>query len=154
MSHELRTPLNSLLILAKLLADNDEQNLTAKQVEYAKTIHSSGNDLLGADQPDPRSVQDRGRQDADRERTRSPLGRGARTTSSARFRQIAEQKGLEFEVRLEPRRRPTAITTDPQRLQQILKNLLSNAFKFTEHGTGGAAHRPGAGRDALRAARR
>ena len=131
MSHELRTPLNSLLILAKLLADNDENSLTAKQVEYAKTIHSAGNDLLGL----INQILDLSKIEAGKlqiETKRVALGE-VRDFVEGNFRQVAEQKGLEFTVHLTPEV-PPALNTDAQRLQQVLKNLLSNAFKFTEKG--------------------
>ncbi len=131
MSHELRTPLNSLLILAKLLADNDENSLTAKQVEYAKTIHSAGNDLLGL----INQILDLSKIEAGKlqiETKRVALGE-VRDFVEGNFRQVAEQKGLEFTVHLSTEV-PPALNTDAQRLQQVLKNLLSNAFKFTEKG--------------------
>ncbi|EPE96804.1 response regulator [Rhizobium grahamii] len=131
MSHELRTPLNSSLILAKLLADNADENLTEEQVKYAQTIQSSGNDLLNLIndildlskieaghvdvKPEPVSV----------ERLADNL--------SQLFRPVALNKGLGFQVELAPDS-PTVIETDPQKLEQVLKNLLANAFKFTERG--------------------
>jgi HAMP domain-containing protein/signal transduction histidine kinase/CheY-like chemotaxis protein len=131
MSHELRTPLNSLLILAKLLADNDESSLTPKQVEYAKTIHSAGNDLLGL----INQILDLSKIEAGKlqiETKRVALSE-VRDFVEGNFRQVAEQKGLNFTVKLSPDL-PPALNTDSQRLQQVLKNLLSNAFKFTEKG--------------------
>jgi signal transduction histidine kinase/DNA-binding response OmpR family regulator/HAMP domain-containing protein len=132
MSHELRTPLNSLLILAKLLADNREENLSDKQVEYAKTIYASGGDLLslineildlskveaGKMQIEPRDIA---------------LG-DLRDYFERTFRPVAEQKGLRYEIEIASGV-PAHIRTDPQRLQQVLKNLLANAFKFTQEGT-------------------
>ncbi|MRI87508.1 HAMP domain-containing protein [Aggregicoccus sp. 17bor-14] len=132
MSHELRTPLNSLLILAKLLADNKEQNLSQKQVEYANTIYASGGDLLslineildlskveaGKMQVEPRDIV---------------LGELNEFVDRS-FRPVAEQKGLTFTTEIAPNV-PRHIRTDPQRLQQVLKNLLSNAFKFTDTGS-------------------
>jgi CheY-like chemotaxis protein/signal transduction histidine kinase/HAMP domain-containing protein len=132
MSHELRTPLNSLLILARLLAENKEQNLTEKQVEFAKTIYSSGSDLLTLinDVLDLSKVE-AGRlelqpSDVEIEELRGYVDRA--------FRPLASQKGLEFSVDVEPDV-PRTIFTDGQRLQQVLKNLLANALKFTDQGS-------------------
>src|SRR3712207_2795800 len=131
MSHELRTPLNSLLILAKLLADNPEQNLSDKQREFANTIYSAGSDLLELinDILDLSKVEagkmDVNPQDVALEKVRDYVDRT--------FRPLAEQKGLEFDLVLGPET-PPAIFTDEQRLQQVLKNLLSNAVKFTDAG--------------------
>ncbi|MBC8108960.1 MAG: response regulator, partial [Anaerolineae bacterium] len=131
MSHELRTPLNSLLILSDQLSRNPENNLSMRQVEFARTIHSSGNDLLalindildlskiesGTVMVDVGEVGFRDLQDyVDRT-----------------FRHVAENKKLELELEL-ANNLPRAIQTDAKRLQQILKNLLSNAFKFTDRG--------------------
>jgi HAMP domain-containing protein/signal transduction histidine kinase/ActR/RegA family two-component response regulator len=131
MSHELRTPLNSLLILAKLLADNDESSLTPKQVEYAKTIHSAGNDLLGL----INQILDLSKIEAGKLQieTKRVALLEVRDFVEGNFRQVAEQKGLDFTVKLSTEV-PPALNTDSQRLQQVLKNLLSNAFKFTEKG--------------------
>jgi HAMP domain-containing protein/CheY-like chemotaxis protein/signal transduction histidine kinase len=131
MSHELRTPLNSLLILAKLLADNIDRNLSAKQVEYSQTIYSAGTDLLALinDILDLAKIES-GTMSIDI--TQMPLvdlGEQIERT----FRQIAENKGLAFGIEFTPDL-PTTIYTDVKRLQQVLKNLLSNAFKFTERG--------------------
>src|SRR6266849_1293133 len=131
MSHELRTPLNSLLILAKLPAENEEENLTPKQVEYAKTINSAGNDLLSLIS----QILDLSKIEAGKlqiETKKVSLGE-VRDFVEGNFRQVAEQKDLDFSVRLAPDA-PATITTDSQRLQQILKNLLSNGFKFTDRG--------------------
>jgi signal transduction histidine kinase/ActR/RegA family two-component response regulator len=131
MSHELRTPLNSLLILAKLLADNEGKNLSAKQVEYASTIHAAGQDLLGLiNQILDLSKIEAGKLQIEPESV--SLGELRDYVENA-FQQVAEQKALEFDVHLDAHV-PPVITTDGQRLQQILKNLLSNAFKFTERG--------------------
>jgi signal transduction histidine kinase/ActR/RegA family two-component response regulator/HAMP domain-containing protein len=131
MSHELRTPLNSLLILARLLADNNENNLTAKQVEYARTIDSAGNDLLALiSQILDLSKIEAGKLEIETSRVAlSDVSNFVHTT----FAQVAAQKGLEFSVRVS-RDAPATITSDVQRVQQILKNLLSNGFKFTEKG--------------------
>jgi HAMP domain-containing protein/signal transduction histidine kinase/CheY-like chemotaxis protein len=131
MSHELRTPLNSLLILAKLLAQNEEGTLTQKQVDYAKTIHAAGNDLLALIS----QILDLSKIEAGKleiEKKKVSLGE-VRDYVEGTFRQIAAQRGVAFEVVLS-NDAPQAVTTDSQRLQQILKNLLSNAFKFTERG--------------------
>jgi len=132
MSHELRTPLNSALILAKVLAENKDGNLTPQQVKFAQTIYGSGNDLLelinqildlsrieaGALELDPAEVG--------LDQIIEPVVRT--------FQPVATQKELTFDVRLEPGL-PDAIVTDRLRLQQILRNLLGNAFKFTDAGS-------------------
>ncbi|AIE86376.1 HAMP domain-containing protein [Fimbriimonas ginsengisoli] len=131
MSHELRTPLNSMLILAKLMSDNTEKNLTKKQIDFATTIHQSGEDLLNL----INEILDLSKIEAGKmeiEVTRVPL-REVQEYVNRSIRHMAEQKGLEFRVQLAPDA-PAAITTDSQRLQQVLRNLLSNAFKFTEKG--------------------
>jgi HAMP domain-containing protein/CheY-like chemotaxis protein/signal transduction histidine kinase len=132
MSHELRTPLNSLLILAKLLAENPDSNLTEKQVEFARTIHSSGVDLLTL----INDILDL-----------SKIESGMMTISlgdlpftevaesmDKTFRQVANDKRLDFNIDLDPSL-PKSIHTDSTRLHQVLKNLLGNAFKFTEKGS-------------------
>jgi len=131
MSHELRTPLNSLLILAKLLGDNDEQNLTEKQIEFAQTIHNAGADLLSLinDILDLSKVE-AGKMDVNP--TEVALTSVADNIEQS-FRPVADQKGLSFAVEIEDDA-PSGLTTDEQRLQQILNNLLSNAFKFTTEG--------------------
>ena len=132
MSHELRTPLNSLLILAKLLGDNPDGNLTEKQIEFSKTIHQAGSDLLGLinDILDLSKVE-AGRMDVNVD----AVSISAELASLERaFAAVAEEKGLAFELEVAPGS-PATIETDPQRLQQVLRNLLSNALKFTEHGT-------------------
>jgi len=131
MSHELRTPLNSLLILARLLAQNPNRNLTVKQVEYANVIHSAGSDLLQLinDILDLSKVE-AGRMDIRVERfTLAALIEDLRAT----FQPLTTEKGLEFEVSVEPSA-PAELATDRQRLRQVLGNLLSNAVKFTERG--------------------
>ena len=131
MSHELRTPLNSTLILAKLLADNKEGNLTESQVKYAQTISAAGNDLLAL----INDVLDLSRIEAGR------IDVMPETLSLAHaieplikmFEPASGEKNLKFGVVIEPDA-PKTIETDPQRLGQILKNLLSNALKFTHQG--------------------
>ena len=132
MSHELRTPLNSLLILAEQLEDNPDHNMTDTQVEYASVIHASGNDLLESAQQHPRPGQ--GRVGNRHGRADRRLGRrAARRPRSASSSPSRAAKGLGFSIDIAPDC-PDDIVTDPQRLRQILKNLLANAFKFTEHG--------------------
>ncbi len=130
MSHELRTPLNSLLILAKLLSDNTDKTLTDKQVEYARTIHGSGVDLLAL----INEILDLSKVESGKMRIEPrPLELQELADFVVRtFEPVAEQKGLTLEIEIQPDSRQ--IETDPQRLQQILKNLLSNAFKFTDAG--------------------
>nr|MBA2792435.1 GAF domain-containing protein [Thermoleophilaceae bacterium] len=131
MSHELRTPLNSLLILAKLLSDNAEANLTDKQVEFARTIHNAGVDLLTLinDILDLSKVE-AGKMDVSPE----PVAVAELTGYVERtFGPLADKQGLRFQVRV-AHEVPETLVTDEQRLQQILKNLLSNAFKFTSEG--------------------
>jgi CheY-like chemotaxis protein/CHASE3 domain sensor protein len=131
MSHELRTPLNSTLILAKLLADNKEGNLTDQQVKFAQTITSAGNDLLDL----INDVLDLSRIEAGKIDLAPEPVSVARTIEGLVkiFQPQAAQKRLRFSTSVEPGV-PEEIETDPQRLGQILKNLLSNAFKFTEKG--------------------
>ncbi len=131
MSHELRTPLNSLLILARLLAQNPGRNLTAKQVEYANVIHSAGSDLLQLinDILDLSKVE-AGRMDIHAERfALSALLEDIQAT----FQPLTAEKGLEFAVEADAGA-PAELLTDRQRLRQVLGNLLSNAVKFTESG--------------------
>jgi signal transduction histidine kinase/DNA-binding response OmpR family regulator/HAMP domain-containing protein len=131
MSHELRTPLNSLLILSDQLSKNSEGNLTARQTEFAKTIHSSGNDLLMLinDILDLSKIESGTVVvDASELRLDDLQGYVERT-----FRHVAEAKSVDFLIRFSPLL-PRSILTDAKRLQQIIKNLLSNAFKFTHHG--------------------
>jgi signal transduction histidine kinase/HAMP domain-containing protein/DNA-binding response OmpR family regulator len=131
MSHELRTPLNSLLILSDQLSKNPDGNLTGKQTEYAKTIHSSGtdllmliNDILDLSKIESGTVV----LDVGELRFADLHGFVERT-----FRHVAESKGVDFAVQLDSGL-PRSLTTDSKRLQQVIKNLLSNAFKFTQHG--------------------
>ena len=131
MSHELRTPLNSLLILSDQLSKNPDGNLTAKQTEFAKTIHSSGNDLLMLinDILDLSKIES-GTVVVDIGELRfSDLHDYVERT----FRHVAEAKGVDFSIDLHPDL-PKSLHTDSKRLQQVLKNLLSNAFKFTREG--------------------
>ncbi|MDP9377865.1 MAG: response regulator, partial [Actinomycetota bacterium] len=131
MSHELRTPLNSLLILSKLLADNEQGNLTPKQTEFASTIHGAGSDLLSL----INNILDLSKVEAGKMEVHAgPLALTEITHSIQRsFTPLAEDKGLRFEVERSDDL-PETIVSDDQRLQQILRNLLSNAFKFTESG--------------------
>ena len=131
MSHELRTPLNSILILGQQLAENQGGNLTTKQIEFARNIYSSGSDLLNliTDILDLSKIES-GTVTVEAEE----IGfTSLRDSVERNFRHIADQKNLPFHVEFDPLL-PHAMATDPKRLQQILKNLLSNAFKFTAHG--------------------
>jgi len=131
MSHELRTPLNSMLILSKLLASNNEGNLTAKQVEFARTIHQSGSDLLALinDILDLAKIES-GNMDV--EPGQVMMAELAEYLEKA-FRPLASEKRLQFELAIHERA-PESIVTDELRVKQVLKNLLSNAFKFTHEG--------------------
>ncbi|MBT2698786.1 response regulator [Bacillus sp. ISL-40] len=132
MSHELRTPLNSLLILAQILAENADGNLTAEQEEYIRTIYSSGNDLLHLinDVLDLAKVES-GKLDVNP--TEVDL-QDVQDFIERQFSPIAIQKNVEFTIKMDASLSGT-FNMDEQRLQQILKNLLSNAFKFTETGS-------------------
>ncbi|PAZ14643.1 hybrid sensor histidine kinase/response regulator [Streptomyces sp. SA15] len=143
MSHELRTPLNSLLILAKLLADNAEGNLSPKQVEFAETIHGAGSDLLQLinDILDLSKVE-AGKMDVSP--TRIALVQLVDYVE-ATFRPLTAEKGLDLSVRVSPEL-PATLHTDEQRLLQVLRNLLSNAVKFTDSGAVELVIRP-AGKD-------
>jgi HAMP domain-containing protein/CheY-like chemotaxis protein len=131
MSHELRTPLNSILVLGQQLADNPDWNLTTKQVEFARTIHGAGTDLLNliTDILDLSKIES-GTVSVQAEEVffASLLDMIARP-----FRHEAENRRLNFEVKMDPNL-TRSLVTDSKRLQQVLKNLLSNAFKFTEKG--------------------
>ncbi len=131
MSHELRTPLNSLLILSKTLAENGGGNLTDEQVRFAQTVYHSGNDLLQL----INEILDLSRVEAGKMHIepRACVLSEVRDYIEQTFRHVAEMKSLSLEVRMDPAV-PTTMFTDPTRLQQILKNLLSNAFKFTAKG--------------------
>ncbi|MGA9520582.1 MAG: response regulator, partial [Myxococcaceae bacterium] len=131
MSHELRTPLNSLLILSKLLSDNVEGNLHDKQVEFARTIHAAGSDLLALinDILDLSKIES-GTMSVDIERLELEE---LRSYVERTFSQLAQDRNLGFEVSV-AEDVPLHIDTDGRRLQQVLKNLLANAFKFTGRG--------------------
>jgi CheY-like chemotaxis protein/signal transduction histidine kinase len=131
MSHELRTPLNSILILGQQLADNADRNLSARQVEFAKTIHGAGTDLLNliSDILDLSKIES-GTVTVECEEL---LFTHLRETIERNFRHEAEARKLSFTADFDTRL-GGAITTDSKRLLQVLKNLLSNAFKFTERG--------------------
>lgn len=131
MSHELRTPLNSSLILSKLLAENRPGNLTPEQIKFAETINTSGNDLLTLinDVLDLAKVE-AGKLDVWLE----PFDLAQLLTSLERaFQPLAQEKGLNLQIVIEPGV-PEEIRSDRRRLEQILKNFLSNAFKFTDKG--------------------
>jgi CheY-like chemotaxis protein/GAF domain-containing protein/HAMP domain-containing protein len=131
MSHELRTPLNSILVLGQQLAENPDGSLSPKQVEFARTIHGAGTDLLNliSDILDLSKIES-GTVSVDAEE----IFFGALLETVARpFRHEAENRKLSFDVSSDPRM-GRSLVTDSKRLQQVLKNLLSNAFKFTEHG--------------------
>jgi signal transduction histidine kinase/CheY-like chemotaxis protein/HAMP domain-containing protein len=132
MSHELRTPLNSLLILARLLAENVEKTLTSKQVEYAGAILASGTDLLSL----INDILDLSKIESGTMNTevRSVRLREVCNDLEPLFRPIAQSKRLAFSIELDPSM-PATMVTDSKRLQQILRNLLSNAFKFTSQGS-------------------
>jgi signal transduction histidine kinase/DNA-binding response OmpR family regulator/HAMP domain-containing protein len=131
MSHELRTPLNSLLILSDQLSRNPDQNLSSRQVEFARTIHASGNDLLALinDILDLSKIESGTVVvDVGDVKVRDVVDYVDRS-----FRHVAESRRLMFDLEVAPGT-PRSLQTDAKRLQQILKNLLSNAFKFTERG--------------------
>jgi HAMP domain-containing protein/signal transduction histidine kinase/CheY-like chemotaxis protein len=131
MSHELRTPLNSMLILSKLLMDNPDHNLSEKQVEYSQTIHAAGSDLLGLiNEILDLSKIEAGVMQVD---VAQVAIREIHDFVDRTFTPVAVAKQLGFEIHVSDDV-PGVITTDEQRLQQILKNLLSNAFKFTDEG--------------------
>jgi len=131
ISHELRTPLNSMLILAQLLVDNKDHHLTDKQVEYARTIHSAGTDLLTLiNEILDLSKIEAGKMEVSFENVSMA---DLIETIEHQFRVLAEKKGLIFQIK-QANNLPPTLQTDVQRLQQILKNLLSNALKFTATG--------------------
>ncbi|MGH7453655.1 MAG: response regulator, partial [bacterium] len=131
MSHELRTPLNSILILAQQLSENADGNLDAKQVEYAKTVYASGKDLMNliSDILDLSKIES-GTVSVEPEEV---MFSHVRDTVERSFRHVAETRNLMFNVELDPQL-PRGLVTDLKRLQQVLKNLLSNSFKFTAQG--------------------
>jgi CheY-like chemotaxis protein len=131
MSHELRTPLNSILVLGQQLSDNPDKNLTAKQVEFARTIHGAGTDLLNliTDILDLSKIES-GTVSVEAEEV---FFTSLLDTVERPFRHEAESRRLAFQVHADPHL-PRSLVTDSKRLQQVLKNLLSNAFKFTEQG--------------------
>ena len=131
MSHELRTPLNSLLILAQQLYENHEGNLNEKQVRYAKTIHSCGDDLIQL----INDILDLSKIESGYISTDFVTLKFSEITSfvETTFKHISESKNLRFSIEVDEKL-PSSLETDVQRLNQILKNLLSNAFKFTEKG--------------------
>src|SRR5712691_9691983 len=131
MSHELRTPLNSILILGQQLGDNPDGNLTSRQVEFARTIHGAGTDLLNliSDILDLSKIES-GTVSVDVE---DIFFSNLQDMVVRPFRHEAESRRLSFDVQIDPHLDRSMIT-DSKRLQQVLKNLLSNAFKFTEQG--------------------
>ena len=131
MSHELRTPLNSLLILSKLLGDNPAGNLSDEQVQHARTIQSSGNDLLTL----INDILDLSKIEAGHLEIRPEQMSLPRLATDMRqlFEPLARERGLDFQITI-AEDVPAAIVSDRMRLEQVLKNLLSNAFKFTEKG--------------------
>jgi signal transduction histidine kinase/CheY-like chemotaxis protein len=131
MSHELRTPLNSSLILAKLLAENQQENLSAEQVKFAESIYSAGNDLLNL----INDILDISKVEAGKLEIRPENTSVARLVDGLRgmFQPLAADKQLDFQVELQDGA-PSMMYTDRQRVEQIIKNLLSNAVKFTEQG--------------------
>lgn len=132
MSHELRTPLNSSLILAKLLAENPQENLSAEQVKFAESIYSAGNDLLNL----INDILDISKVEAGKLEVRPENTSVARLVEGLRgmFQPLAAEKNLDFQIQLMADA-PLMLFTDRQRLEQVIKNLLSNAVKFTEKGT-------------------
>jgi signal transduction histidine kinase/HAMP domain-containing protein/ActR/RegA family two-component response regulator len=132
MSHELRTPLNSLLVLAKVLCENKSGTLSEKELEYARTIHSSGVDLLHL----INEVLDLAKMEAGKLQIeyRDTLLADITESLDKSFRPIAAEKGIDLAI-VTSEEVPESIRIDPQRLDQILRNLLANAFKFTEAGS-------------------
>jgi signal transduction histidine kinase/DNA-binding response OmpR family regulator/CHASE3 domain sensor protein len=132
MSHELRTPLNSILLLSRLLSENDERNLTGEQIEYATVIQSSGNGLLGLiDEILDLSKIEAGKMELDYV---SVSVKEITDDLKSLFSPVAKEKSLDFSIDIS-NGVPSAIETDKMRLEQILKNLISNALKFTSQGS-------------------
>src|SRR5690606_18998201 len=131
MSHELRTPLNSLLILSGQLASNKTQNLNEKQVEYARTIHQSGTDLLEL----INEILDLAKIESGTMSVDVTFVKFSEVVETVErsFQHVANDRGLEFATRVAPDL-PEGLRTDAKRLRQVLRNLLANAFKFTEAG--------------------
>ena len=131
MSHEIRTPLNSMMILAQMLATNDDKNLTASQQKWASTICAGGRDLLAL----INQILDLSKVEAGRIETHIETYsiEAIREFAERTFRPVAMQQQLDFSVDIGVTA-PATLTTDRQLLEQVLKNLLSNAFKFTRHG--------------------
>ncbi len=132
MSHELRTPLNSMLILAQMLLEKKNENLTAKQIEYIETIHTSGNDLLHL----INEILDLAKVEAGKIEVVPGVVEmdSIKSFVDGYFTPLVRQKGLEFKLIMDDQL-PKSFYTDEHRLHQILRNLLSNAYKFTEKGT-------------------
>ena len=131
MSHELRTPLNSILLLSRLLSENNEKNMSGEQVEFARVIQSSGNGLLGLiDEILDLSKIEAGKMDLE---FADVAVNEITDTLNGLFTQVAREKGIEFTI--DAKDAPIVIRTDKMRLEQILKNLISNAVKFTSEGS-------------------
>jgi len=132
MSHELRTPLNSMLILSKSLSDNQQQNLTKEQVEEADIVYQGGQTLLAL----INDIMDLSKVEAGMLSTNSDefFPADVQHTLKALFNPVAKSKNIDFDIIVDERLKGN-ISTDKQRLEQILKNFLANAFKFTEHGS-------------------
>lgn len=131
MSHELRTPLNSILLLSRLLSENNDENMSNEQIEFAKVIHSSGNGLLGLiDEILDLSKIEAGKMDLEFiDIPTKEITDGLKNL----FTEVAKQKGIEFKII--DNQAPLVVKTDKMRLEQILKNLISNAIKFTDKGS-------------------
>lgn len=131
MSHELRTPLNSMLILSSLLGENKDKNLNPQQVEFSKTIHEAGSDLLNL----INDILDLSKLEAKKLLLRvEPFAlQGLLDSVEAQFRPVMKNKELDFVIEVDPQM-PTVLRTDRQRVEQVIRNFLSNAAKFTEQG--------------------